>query len=145
MINKFLSFRETSEVLADMFSAATAVDVFEIDTRSDLKIMPFAEGLVDLLVETVTCCGIINTDTDLLTEVFMRVAVVMAMALDDGVSVSHAGDVQASLWSGSVFDSDMSVAERDRLMVDLVFFVLDCAVIGFVLNIDMSTDVNAKT
>ena len=50
-------------------------------------------------------------------DVLTGVCVGVAIGLDDGASVSHAGDVQASLWSGSVFDSDMSVVERDRMIL----------------------------
>ena len=53
MINKFLSSREESEVLADMLRAAMVVEIFEVDTRPDLKIVLLAEGLVDLLAEKV--------------------------------------------------------------------------------------------
>ena len=124
------------------------VDSSIVDAYPGLVAVVFTGTSISTLTGTLVggfIDGIVGIDIDAVVEVFMRVSVVMVMALDDGASVSHAGDVQASLWSGSVFDSDMSVAERDRLMVDLVFFVLDCAVIGFVLNIDMSTDVNAKT
>ena len=66
--------------------------------------------------------------------------VVVTIGLDDGALVSHAGDVQASLWSGSVFDSDMWVVERVGVMISVWIEELDCTVIGLAPNIDMVAD-----
>ena len=105
-----------------------------MDTRPDSEIVLLAGEFTGSVARAVIgrlLGEMSGIRVDALADVLMGVTVIVAIGLDDGAPVSHAGDVRASLWSGCMFDSGMSVVVMIKALID----VLACDAIGAVPDI----------
>ena len=104
MFNEFLSSLSTIDVTVDAGDDGVvifmSVNVFIVDTRSDVAIVGLAGGSIALLAGEVIdglLGGMFGVDVGMLTEFGIVVVVAATIALNVFVTVSCVGDVRAGM------------------------------------------------
>ena len=111
MVNEFSYSRSVIDAVADTWNLAEPVATSTVDPWLGLTAVLLSGGLIDSLVGTLIdglIGGIIDIGSDVFNPVCVGLVIAVVITLDDGESVSYAGDVPASLWSGLVLDSDVN-------------------------------------
>ena len=140
MLNNIFISRLTFDVPVDAGDDGVvifmSVNVFIVDTRSDVAIVGLAGDSIALLAGEVIdglLGGMIGVGVGMLTEFGIVVVVAATIALNVFVTVSCVGDVRVGVWTGTAIDSDVTTVTR----VGMVVVLIADTITGFVSGIDV--------